>query len=232
MELDYGNLELFHSGVPGMKWHKHIFGKWQKQATYAEGMSDPNAKDRKHRPIAKKSSKSKGEPEKKMTKEEIRKKCMEADDPKFILENKHLLTTNELNEISRRMQVTQQLKSMSSNSKNDTSKVKKAVATGVAVAGAVGTTAATLKKLGIIDIQDVASKKVKDVAQDMIKGKKLGSTSAARKRDAAYKKQAMKTWDINELDKLRAFLTDDEYAKRLKTILLRNKTMSSLNPNG
>ena len=34
---------LSHSGVPGMSWYKHKFGKWQKQAQYAGGMDDPNA---------------------------------------------------------------------------------------------------------------------------------------------------------------------------------------------
>ena len=33
---------LSHSGVPGMSWRTHKFGKWQKQAVYAQGMPDPN----------------------------------------------------------------------------------------------------------------------------------------------------------------------------------------------
>ena len=33
-----------HSGVKGMSWHEHKFGKWQKQAVYANGQPDPNAK--------------------------------------------------------------------------------------------------------------------------------------------------------------------------------------------
>lgn len=41
-DLDY----LMHDGRPGMSWHKHKFGKWQSQAVYAQGMPNPDAKER------------------------------------------------------------------------------------------------------------------------------------------------------------------------------------------
>lgn len=228
MELDYNNLELFHSGVRGMKWHRHLFGKWQKQATYANGTSDPNGgKSRKHNPVAKdskSSKKGKNATEKKMTKEQIRKKCLEGDDPAFILANKHLLTTNELGEITRRMQSTQQIRNMTPKTE---SKAKKVMKTAGKVVAATTATTAALKRLGIVDVDKILGEKIKDVATDLKKGQTVGTTQASRKRDKAYKDTAKKTWDINELDKLRNFLSEEEYAKRLKTILLRNKTMGT-----
>lgn len=35
---------LEHSNRKGSHWYKHQFGKWQKQARYANGQEDPNAK--------------------------------------------------------------------------------------------------------------------------------------------------------------------------------------------
>lgn len=35
---------LEHSNRKGSHWYQHQFGKWQKQARYANGQSDPNAK--------------------------------------------------------------------------------------------------------------------------------------------------------------------------------------------
>lgn len=34
---------LAHSNRKGSHWYKHLFGKWQKQARYANGQEDPNA---------------------------------------------------------------------------------------------------------------------------------------------------------------------------------------------
>mgnify|MGYP007122035216 FL=1 len=42
--IDHDLSYVSHTGVPGMEWHKHKFGVWQKQAVYAHGMDDPNAK--------------------------------------------------------------------------------------------------------------------------------------------------------------------------------------------
>ena len=36
---------LSHAGRPGMSWYKHKYGKWQKQARYANGQDDPNPQD-------------------------------------------------------------------------------------------------------------------------------------------------------------------------------------------
>ena len=41
--------ELEHYGIKGMSWYKHIFGEWQKQAQYANGMDDPDAPEKKTR---------------------------------------------------------------------------------------------------------------------------------------------------------------------------------------
>lgn len=35
---------LEHSNKKGSHWYQHLFGKWQKQAKYANGQSDPEAK--------------------------------------------------------------------------------------------------------------------------------------------------------------------------------------------
>lgn len=35
--------EIEHSGIKGMKWYEHKFGRWQKQAQYANGLDDPEA---------------------------------------------------------------------------------------------------------------------------------------------------------------------------------------------
>lgn len=35
---------LEHSNKKGSHWYQHLFGKWQKQAKYANGQEDPNAK--------------------------------------------------------------------------------------------------------------------------------------------------------------------------------------------
>lgn len=45
--IDHDLSYLQHDGVPGMKWKTHKFGKWQKQAVYAQGMPDPNEKTNK-----------------------------------------------------------------------------------------------------------------------------------------------------------------------------------------
>ena len=37
---------ISHSGVPGMSWRTHKFGKWQSQAVYAQGMPNPDAKEK------------------------------------------------------------------------------------------------------------------------------------------------------------------------------------------
>ena len=37
--------EIKHSGVKGMKHYQHKFGRWQRQAKYANGQPDPDAKD-------------------------------------------------------------------------------------------------------------------------------------------------------------------------------------------
>lgn len=38
--------ELMHYGRKGQKKYQHIYGVWQKQAKYAGGQSDPNAKEK------------------------------------------------------------------------------------------------------------------------------------------------------------------------------------------
>mgnify|MGYP007122035218 CR=1 FL=1 len=45
--IDHDLNFLQHDGVPGMSWHKHKFGKWQSQAVYAQGMPNPDAKEKK-----------------------------------------------------------------------------------------------------------------------------------------------------------------------------------------
>lgn len=41
--------DLEHSGVKGMKWYQHKYGRWQSHAEYAGGQPDPNAKEAKRR---------------------------------------------------------------------------------------------------------------------------------------------------------------------------------------
>lgn len=36
-------IEIEHSGLKGMKWYQHKFGRWQTHAQYAGGQADPNA---------------------------------------------------------------------------------------------------------------------------------------------------------------------------------------------
>lgn len=36
--------DIEHSGIKGMKWYQHKYGRWQSHAEYAGGKPDPNAK--------------------------------------------------------------------------------------------------------------------------------------------------------------------------------------------
>lgn len=46
--------EIEHSGIKGMKWYEHKFGRWQKHAQYAGGQDDPDAKKYSDREAARK----------------------------------------------------------------------------------------------------------------------------------------------------------------------------------
>lgn len=118
--------ELAHYNVPGAKWYQHKFGKWQKQAQYAAGQDDPNAKPastlhavaaaqkkptRKEQKAAVAAAKAEAQ---RAETERIRKmthdKVMQSTDPREIYTHREELTTNELRELVDRTRYAQALK--------------------------------------------------------------------------------------------------------------------------
>ena len=91
---------LEHSNKKGSHWYQHLFGKWQKQAKYANGQSDPNAKEGE--------SKSE-EPKKTVAAKDIhapgtaKNKSEASNRNKEILEASKTLSTEELKQVTERI---------------------------------------------------------------------------------------------------------------------------------
>ena len=114
---------LSHSGVPGMKWFEHKFGKWQKQAQYAAGQDDPDKisgrrktlsnilriQSQKNTSIQKQSDK--GSAEKTPAKGPItREELLSSNDPKVLYQNRSMLSTQELAERVNRIRVEEDMR--------------------------------------------------------------------------------------------------------------------------
>lgn len=114
---------LSHSGVPGMRWFEHKFGKWQKQAQYAAGQEDPDKtsgrrktltdalriQSQKNAGIQKQPDKgSSEEPREKraITREEL----LSSNDPKILYQNRSMLSTQELAERVNRIRVEEDMR--------------------------------------------------------------------------------------------------------------------------
>lgn len=194
---------LMHYGVLGMKWGHHIFGgkkigKGKRRGKKIEAATQPA---------------------KPVSVEEARRIASTTSDPREVLKYAHMFNANELGEYTRRLQSMNQLGQMTPKKESTGKKVLKGIA---ATTAAVGTVATAAKMLGF-DTDGAlkgVGKFVKDTYSDMGSAMKRGDydmkkSAAARKAKEALKKKAMSTFDINELDKLKDYLTPEEFAKRI-----------------
>lgn len=119
-----------------MNWHQHKFGKWQKQAVYANGQEDPNKKKSKLSELSEKyqrkkkinqqkkaiksSKKSQSEQEeKKPTRDEVLKTVQKKGSAKYAYKYKSELTDNDIANVVKRLENEQKLSKLAQSESVD-----------------------------------------------------------------------------------------------------------------
>lgn len=109
---------LEHSNKKGSHWYQHLFGKWQKQAKYANGQEDPNAKpaEESKKPLAAKDIHAPGT---------ARNKSEAAERNAKIKEASETLSTEELRQVTERIKAEKEFLEQALTKDYNPSKIEK-----------------------------------------------------------------------------------------------------------